>query len=212
VRARRAPRAARPRIALEVPMTVMMQAFHWDCPRVDGQEERWWTFVRARIPALGAAGFAALWLPPVHKAANIGGPSMGYDPYDYYDLGDHDQKGRTPTWFGSRAELDALIRDAHDHRLRVIADMVINHNSGATRRSGTRSTAPSGGRGSPRRAAGSRATGNASTRRRTRRGTRRRSAACRTSATVTRTCTASCSPSPGGSSRRSDSTASGTTS
>lgn len=34
------------------------------------------------------AGFTALWLPPASKAANIGGQSMGYDPYDYYDLGD----------------------------------------------------------------------------------------------------------------------------
>jgi alpha-amylase len=26
---------------------------------------------------------------------------MGYDPYDYYDLGEFDQKGGAPTWFGS---------------------------------------------------------------------------------------------------------------
>ncbi|MFH1334922.1 MAG: alpha-amylase family glycosyl hydrolase [Candidatus Zixiibacteriota bacterium] len=75
-------------------------------------------------------GFTALWLPPANKAANIGGPSMGYDPYDYYDLGDINQKGSTKTWFGSKDELLDLIQAAHDHKLQVYADMVINHCNG----------------------------------------------------------------------------------
>jgi alpha-amylase len=56
---------------------------------------------------------------------------MGYDPYDYYDLGEFDQKGSIPTWFGTKAELLSLIETAHGHRLAVIADVVLNHNSGA---------------------------------------------------------------------------------
>jgi alpha-amylase len=56
---------------------------------------------------------------------------MGYDPYDYYDLGEFDQKGSVKTWFGSRQELGDLIEAAHGHGLSVVADMVINHNSGA---------------------------------------------------------------------------------
>jgi alpha-amylase len=112
-------------------MGVMMQAFHWDCPRLDGQEYRWWEHVRERVAGLARVGFTALWLPPAHKAANIGGPSMGYDPYDYYDLGDIDQKGRAETWFGSRAALHALLDEAHAHGIGVLADMVVNHNNGA---------------------------------------------------------------------------------
>ncbi len=112
-------------------MGVMMQAFHWDCPRVDGCEFAWWPFVRDRVPSLAHVGFTALWLPPVHKTANIGGASMGYDPYDYYDLGEFDQKGSVKTWFGSRQELGDLIESAHGHGLSVVADMVINHNGGA---------------------------------------------------------------------------------
>lgn len=112
-------------------MGVIMQAFHWDCPREDRQEFAWWNHVRLPLGALAQAGFTALWLPPVHKAANIGGQSMGYDPYDYYDLGEFDQKGSIPTWFGTRDELLALIGAAHDHGMQVIADMVFNHNSGA---------------------------------------------------------------------------------
>ncbi len=112
-------------------MSAMMQAFYWDCPRAEGREFRWWDHLRERVPQLARAGFSTLWLPPAHKAANIFGPSMGYDPYDYYDLGEHDQKGGAPTWFGTKAALLELIRAAHGHGLRVLADMVINHNSGA---------------------------------------------------------------------------------
>ena len=112
-------------------MGVMMQTFFWDCPRADKREFQWWNYVREQIPALAKAGFTSLWLPPAHKAANLAGPSMGYDPYDYYDLGEFDQKGGIPTWFGARAELESLIQTAHSHKLSVIADMVFNHNSGA---------------------------------------------------------------------------------
>lgn len=112
-------------------MGVLMQAFYWDCPREDGREFDWWNYVNSKIPALSATGFTSLWLPPVHKAANLGGPSMGYDPYDYYDLGEFDQKGGKKTWFGSKQELLDLIASAHQSGLTLLADMVINHNSGA---------------------------------------------------------------------------------
>jgi len=112
-------------------MGVLMQAFYWYCPRDDDKEFKWWPHVRAQIPLLAAAGFSSLWLPPVHKAASLYGPSMGYDPYDYYDIGDFDQKGGVPTWFGTKQELLDLISEAHAHGLTLLADMVINHNGGA---------------------------------------------------------------------------------
>ena len=112
-------------------MGVMLQAFYWDCPREEKKEFKWWKHVTKQIPALAKVGFTSLWLPPVHKAANLGGFSMGYDPYDYYDLGEFDQKGSVPTWFGTKSELLSLIQTAHSNGLGVIADVVINHNSGA---------------------------------------------------------------------------------
>ncbi len=112
-------------------MGVMMQAFYWDCPGEEGRSFKWWEYVRSKVPELARTGFTALWLPPVHKAANLSGPSMGYDPYDYYDLGEFDQKASVPTWFGSKQALLDLIEAAHREKLTVLADMVINHNSGA---------------------------------------------------------------------------------
>jgi len=110
-------------------MGVMLQAFYWDCPRVENREHQWWTFIKSKLPAIAHAGFTALWLPPANKAASW--KSMGYDPYDYYDLGEFDQKGGAPTWFGSKAELFDLVGSAHALGLQLYGDLVFNHNSGA---------------------------------------------------------------------------------
>lgn len=109
-------------------MGVIMQAFYWDCPKFENKEYQWWKHVSSKIPPLSKVGFTALWLPPASKAANT--PSMGYDVYDYYDLGDIDQKNSTPTWFRSRDELIDLIRFAHDNGMQVYADVILNHNNG----------------------------------------------------------------------------------
>lgn len=113
-------------------MGVIMQAFYWDCPKLEVKEFKWWQVVTERIAALNNSGFTALWLPPATKGANIfGNQSMGYDPYDFYDLGEFDQRGSVPTWFGTRAELESLIQTAHTYGMQVYADMVLNHTNGA---------------------------------------------------------------------------------
>lgn len=104
---------------------VMMQAFYWDVP----SGGNWWDSVQVKVSDWSNAGIDAIWLPPASKAQN--GPfSMGYDPFDYYDFGEFNQMGSTETRFGSRTELENLINSAHDNGLSVIADIVINHNSG----------------------------------------------------------------------------------
>ncbi|TRX59624.1 alpha-amylase [Fulvivirga sp. M361] len=104
---------------------VMMQAFYWDVPAGG----TWYNTVTSKLAAWDAAGFSAIWLPPVSKAQN--GPfSMGYDPFDYWDFGDYNQQGSTETRFGSKTELQSLISTAHGFNIDVYADVVINHNSG----------------------------------------------------------------------------------
>lgn len=104
---------------------VMMQAFYWDVPAGG----TWWGAITSKIPSWNSAGIDAIWLPPVSKAQN--GPfSMGYDPFDYYDFGNYNQMGSTETRFGSKSELQSLITTAHANNISVIADIVINHNSG----------------------------------------------------------------------------------
>ncbi len=110
-------------------MAVMMQAFYWDAPIKEDKRGEWWNHVAEKVPQLAASGINTLWLPPFCKAADPS--SNGYDPYDYFDLGDFDQKGSVKTLYGNRGELENLIRLMRTHNLSAIADMVINHNSGA---------------------------------------------------------------------------------
>ena len=106
-----------------------MQAFYWNCPQIDNQVSTWWNFVSSKIADLQQVGFKAMWLPPATKAAEQ--TSMGYDVYDYYDIGGYDQKGGTATWFGTEAELRSLITAAHAAKMEVYADLVLHQNSGA---------------------------------------------------------------------------------
>ena len=104
---------------------VMMQAFYWDVPAGGN----WWNTVSSKVADWSNAGIDAIWLPPASKAHN-GALSMGYDPFDYFDFGEYNQMGSTETRFGSRTELISLVNAAHQNQLSVIADIVINHNSG----------------------------------------------------------------------------------
>ncbi|MBS9464245.1 alpha-amylase [Flagellimonas sp. 389] len=104
---------------------VMMQAFYWDVePRFE-----WWDLIADKTDEWAAAGIDRIWLPPVSKG-QAGEFSMGYDPSDYYDLGEYFQHGTLETRFGSREELDNLIAKAHENDIEVIADIVMGHNSG----------------------------------------------------------------------------------
>jgi alpha-amylase len=110
-------------------MGVLLQAFYWNCPSLENQAFNWWNNIASKISSIAAVGFTALWLPPATKAAS--NTSMGYDLYDYYDLGDINQKGSSKTWFGSRDELVNLINTAHAANIQVYADLVLHQNSGA---------------------------------------------------------------------------------
>lgn len=109
-------------------MGVMMQGFYWDCHHVENLVEKWWNHVKAKVPVLANVGFTGLWLPPAVKADNRLG--MGYDPFDFFDLGEFNQRGGVPTGFGTREELVDLIGTCHDHGMQVYADVVFNHCSG----------------------------------------------------------------------------------
>ena len=103
----------------------MMQSFYWDVePR--GQ---WWTILTDKLADWSASGIDRIWLPVATKGQS-GGYSMGYDPSDYFDFGEFNQHGTVITRFGSREELENLISKAHELELEVIADIVLNHNSG----------------------------------------------------------------------------------
>ncbi|MHA2094193.1 MAG: alpha-amylase family glycosyl hydrolase, partial [Candidatus Hodarchaeales archaeon] len=103
---------------------VMLQAFYWNTPQYI-----WYDAIDNTLSEINDTGFDAIWLPPPSKAQG-GGGSMGYDPYDYYDLGEYNQKGAIATRFGVKSQLISLFNHSRSLNLSVIGDLVLNHNSG----------------------------------------------------------------------------------
>jgi alpha-glucosidase len=73
--------------------------------------------IRSRLPYLRDLGVDALWLTPFYPSPQA---DAGYDVADYRDV--------EPS-FGTLADFDGLLADAHALGLRVIVDIVPNHTS-----------------------------------------------------------------------------------
>lgn len=80
-----------------------------------------------RLPEVIKAGYSAIYLPSPVKSGG-GGFSVGYNPFDRFDLGDRLQAGTVKTKYGSTQELVNLIRTAKRLGLEVYCDIVLNHN------------------------------------------------------------------------------------
>ncbi len=107
---------------------VMMEGFYSDCPSGYGNTW-WWDNLANQSTTLAKDGFSAIWMPPAIKG-NSGGYSVGYDPYDDYDLGSKNQKGTIPTHYGTRMQLERACAIMHANGLQIYADTVDNHRDG----------------------------------------------------------------------------------
>ena len=108
---------------------VLLQGFYWNTTPV----EQWWnTYANYNLHGIIAnAGFTMVWLPPAYKGSNAS-RSVGYDPYDHYDLGQYYQAGgtfgkSTRTLYGLRSELEWLIGALQSNGVVVLEDVVLNH-------------------------------------------------------------------------------------
>ncbi|HEY2341534.1 MAG TPA: alpha-amylase family glycosyl hydrolase, partial [Chthoniobacteraceae bacterium] len=106
---------------------VMMEGFYWNCPGP------WYPTMQSNASSLasmiGGYGINRIWFPVPDKAAS-GGLSMGYDPYDYYDVGSYSQSNGPGTHFGTQAQLKSAIAAYKALGVSCIADVVLNHRSG----------------------------------------------------------------------------------
>ncbi|MCC5478968.1 glycoside hydrolase family 13 protein [Streptomyces barringtoniae] len=73
--------------------------------------------IRSRLPYLKSLGVDALWINPWYKSPMA---DHGYDVADYRAI---------DPLFGTVAEAEQLIEEAHGHGIRIIPDMVPNHTS-----------------------------------------------------------------------------------
>jgi alpha-glucosidase len=71
----------------------------------------------SHLDYLADLGIGALWLSPIYPSPD---KDFGYDVSDYCDIDPR---------FGTLADFDRLVAEAHRHGIRVILDMVMNHTS-----------------------------------------------------------------------------------
>lgn len=94
---------------------VMLQAFYWDSYSASN-----WNSLNAQTPEFASA-FTMAWLPPSGNAQSSN--NMGYAPIWWFDQN---------SAFGTTQELKNLIANMNNHGIKAIADVVVNHRSGAT--------------------------------------------------------------------------------
>ena len=123
---------------------VVLQAFWWDYWN-NNYANNWSTYLADLAPRLREMGIDAVWIPPTVKNKNATG-SVGYSPFDHYDLGDKFQGGSVRTRFGTKDEYLRAVAILHANGIEVIQDVVWNHMDGAgsdTGSGGEDPTAPS---------------------------------------------------------------------
>jgi alpha-amylase len=97
----------------------MLQAFHL----YTSHEGNHWCSLQQRVSELLEAGFTAVWLPPAFKGAG-GERDLGYGVYDFYDLGEFNQKGSTRTKYGTRSDYISTIESFRAIGIQVYVDIL----------------------------------------------------------------------------------------
>ena len=73
--------------------------------------------IRSKLGYLKELGINVIWMSPVYKSPN---DDNGYDISDYQDI--------MPE-FGTMEDFDQLLQEAHEHGIRYVMDLVVNHTS-----------------------------------------------------------------------------------
>lgn len=107
---------------------VILQGFWWDFKN-NNYPQGWANYLVDLAPRLRKIGLDGVWVPVSQKNANPN--SVGYSPFDHYDLGDKYQKSNLKTPFGDKDEFLRMVGVFHQNGINVIQDIVLNHIDGA---------------------------------------------------------------------------------
>ena len=107
---------------------VLLQGFWWDYWN-SNYPNGWANYLARLAPRLKQMGIDAVWIPPTIK--NTSSSSVGYAPFDNYDLGDKFQKGGVKTRMGDKDEVLRMVAVLKANGIEVIQDLVLNHLTGA---------------------------------------------------------------------------------
>jgi len=90
-----------------------------------------WDEMYQKLPKVAEIGYDSLWIPPPTKGpvgTSVKWANVGYNLYDRFDIGDVPQRGTRETRYGSRGSLRAMVDNAHGLDIKIIPDIVMNHN------------------------------------------------------------------------------------
>ncbi|KAL0913304.1 hypothetical protein M5K25_016755 [Dendrobium thyrsiflorum] len=93
---------------------ILFQGFNWESHKSD-----WWVNLEKKVTDLAESGFTSVWLPPATHSVS----SEGYLPQNLYSL---------DSSYGSELQLKVLLQKLSQHKIRAMADIVINHRVGTT--------------------------------------------------------------------------------
>ncbi|KAJ4759323.1 Alpha-amylase [Rhynchospora pubera] len=93
---------------------ILFQGFNWE-----SKNNNWWEHLANKIPDLANSGFTSIWLPPPAQSLS----PDGYLPQNLYCLN---------SCYGSNDQLRSLLGKLSEHKIRAMADVVINHRVGTT--------------------------------------------------------------------------------
>lgn len=106
---------------------VMLQGFYWESYRFGHPDkfpsqgtQVWYQIVKDKAPAIAAANFDLIWLPPPEYA---GDSSVGYNPRQFFRLDNS---------YGSLQQQQTALAALLQNGVEPVADIVINHRDGTT--------------------------------------------------------------------------------
>ncbi len=113
---------------------VVLQAFWWDYWN-SNYPNSWANYMTELAPRLKQMGIDGVWIPGDVKQAGLN--SVGYSPFDRYDLGDKLQRSiengqvSVKTRLGTKDELLRMVAVMHANGIEVYSDLILNHMDGA---------------------------------------------------------------------------------
>ena len=110
-------------LCLQFLFAAVASAFDTSPPPILQYFESTYNTISSRMPDIFQAGYGIIYTPPPGRA-DSGNSSVGYDPYDRFDLG----SPGNPTLYGTQTGLQTLVNNTHTAGMSLDVDLVLGHN------------------------------------------------------------------------------------
>ena len=107
---------------LQLVFAAVASAFDTSPPPILQYFESSYNTISSRMPDIFQAGYGTIYTPPPGRA-DSGNSSVGYDPYDHFDLG----SPGNPTLYGTQTGLQTLVNNTHTAGMSLDVDLVLGH-------------------------------------------------------------------------------------